>query len=58
MTGLKSDATHTDSAPAKIRVVGDGIVEAKWSRRRTLLFILASSILLWSLIGIGLWLAF
>lgn len=57
MTGLKPDVTDRNLAPAKVHVVGPGgVVEAKWSRRRTLLFILASCIFLWGVIGIGLWL--
>jgi hypothetical protein len=57
MSGLKHDLPRRNLAPAKVRLVGSkDAVPAGWSRRRTLLFVLASSILLWTLIGLGLWL--
>jgi hypothetical protein len=57
MTGLKSDARRRNFAPAKARAgAPGGVVQANWSRRRTLLFIVLSCALLWSLIGLGLWL--
>lgn len=57
MTGLNSDATRRNTAPAKVHVVGaEDVAEAKWPRHRTLLFILVSCIVLWGLIGIGIWL--
>jgi hypothetical protein len=56
MTGLKHDATRRNLAPAKVHVVDGGRVgPALWSRRRTLLFIVLSSVVLWGLVGIGLW---
>ena len=56
MTGLKHDVTRRNLAPAKVQVVDGGRTgPAKWSRRRTLLFIVVSCIILWSLIGLGLW---
>jgi hypothetical protein len=57
MTGLNSDSTRRNSAPAKIHAVGaEDVGEAKWPRRRTLIFVVVSCVILWSLIGIGLWL--
>jgi hypothetical protein len=57
MSGLKHDATRGNLAPAKVRLVDpERVVPAKWSRRRTLLFVIGSSLLLWTLIGFGLWL--
>jgi hypothetical protein len=57
MSGLKSDITSRNLAPAKVHLVDAGrVVPTKWSRRRTLFFILASCIFLWGVIGIGLWL--
>jgi hypothetical protein len=56
MTGLKHDVTRRNLAPANVRVVAGGRAgPPRWSRRRTLLFIVLSSAVLWSLIGLGLW---
>ena len=59
MTGLKHDATPRNLAPAKAHPVDpERVLAATWSRRRTLLFIILSCVILWSLIGLGLWSAF
>ena len=53
MSRPKRDRVGSDLAPAKVHLVA---VSTRWSRRRTLLFIIASSTLLWSLIAFGVWL--
>jgi hypothetical protein len=56
MTGLKHDVTRRNLAPANVHVVDGGRAgPAKWSRRRTLLFIALSCVILWGLIGLALW---
>ena len=49
------EVLQESTAGADSGVAAEAAIEGKWSPRQTLIFIVASSLALWTLIGLGVW---
>lgn len=55
-TVMKPTPTRRDAAPARLHLVGAEPTEARWSRRRMVVFVLVSSAALWAFVAVAVWL--
>jgi hypothetical protein len=55
-TVMKPTPTRSDAAPARLRLVGIEPAQPRWSRRRTVTFVVISCTVLWIAIAMAVWL--